>query len=118
MSWRLAAASVKGYPQKKECQDACAYALTDHGFVGVVSDGAGSAKYSAQGAQLVVEEGLNLLKNMDFKDFESEIQQVCSILRTKLQKIGTNLDDCACTALFLRCTKKRFFSRRWEMGLW
>lgn len=109
MTWRLAAASVKGDPQKTECQDACAYALTDRGFVGVVSDGAGSAKQSTQGARLVVEEGLNTLKSLPFQDFESEIQQVCATLRTKLKKVSVNLDDCACTALFYAMHKGTLF---------
>jgi serine/threonine protein phosphatase PrpC len=54
MPWKIVAASAQGTSHAEsgqECQDAHAFEQRDAWFVGVVCDGAGSARWSALGAQ-------------------------------------------------------------------
>ena len=54
MPWKIVAASAQGTSHAasgEECQDAHAYEQSERWFVGVVCDGAGSARWSALGAR-------------------------------------------------------------------
>lgn len=55
--WRIAGVSVTGFAHQadaKRCQDAHAAVITESGwFIGIVSDGAGSAPRAHEGAQIV-----------------------------------------------------------------
>ncbi|BAZ12562.1 hypothetical protein NIES4071_43930 [Calothrix sp. NIES-4071] len=64
MTWKAIARAVIGVSHQKQgmpCQDYGKYEISDDVIVGAVADGAGSAKYSDIGANLVVESVVNHL---------------------------------------------------------
>ena len=65
VSWRVTGVSVQGVSHRRmdlPCQDALGYRIMDGGVLVVaLADGAGSAAYASEGAQMAVEEALRAL---------------------------------------------------------
>jgi hypothetical protein len=69
MSWKIASCSVQGIDHKTKgipCQDFSDYIYmsNENVAIGIVADGAGSARYSEQGARIAVGEALPHLRNL------------------------------------------------------
>lgn len=120
MSWNIISSSVAGtkhIDQGKSCQDSAAYKLLRDGetLVAVVADGMGSAKYSAQGAELAVKTAITHLERtllgFDSKDackwkefFSSMVEVVRKMLEQKALSCNYKVDDFACTLLAIVTT--------------
>ena len=87
------------------------------GFV-ALSDGAGSAKYSQLGAEYVVSEAFNIIKNKNLMELEPSlefsrefIQSLHDGLQRKAQQESIEIKQLACTMLFLllHIKKNRIF---------
>jgi hypothetical protein len=116
-SWRPAGASCVGSAHERialECQDAFSWAFTAAGvLVAVVSDGAGSARFGAEGAQLisrrVVEriQGLARLPRSDAKEhawrslFREQLGAVRDELVANAKERNCSPQDLAATCLVL-----------------
>lgn len=116
MSWRVIQASVAGTSHHKEClpcQDSC-FATTYHGAGGneilsiVVADGAGSAAFGGQGAELAcetcqfkIEEWVNQSQGAAPQEFEvvGWIDAVRAALAESSSRMDVTPRDFACTLL-------------------
>ena len=68
MNWKAIARSAIGtshIKQQMPCQDYGDYKIIDDAIIGVVADGAGSAKYSDVGAKLAVDTVLKAITSQD-----------------------------------------------------
>lgn len=70
--------------RKMPCQDYCRYSCKGENFVGIISDGAGSAKYGRIGAKILCETLVDLLQNVPFTEIKSAIINSIEIAREKL----------------------------------
>ena len=66
------------------CQDYCRYSAKGENFVGVISDGAGSAKYGRIGAKILCDTLIDLLPNVPFSEIKTSIINSVEIAREKL----------------------------------
>ena len=85
---RALSACVKGPLHKTRnmpCQDYCKYSNKGENFVGIISDGAGSAKYGRIGAKILCETLVDLLPNVPFAEIKTAIINSIEIAREKLQ---------------------------------
>ena len=119
--WKIASAVMTGTSHLEEnmpCQDFVRMRPTDEFMCVVMTDGAGSAKYSAESARLVAEETRNILLSrstslFDFNDEEIKnfIYDSLSVkLQHKASELSTSLYELACTLLFFVSDGKRFIS--------
>lgn len=79
--------SIRGALHKSvglPCQDYSCARSAKNKLVAVVSDGAGSAKYSKTGAKIVCDTLCDLLINSDLKTIRRDVEQAISIARRKL----------------------------------
>jgi hypothetical protein len=79
MGWRAKADSSVGVSHQKRgipCQDSAHYDFVDEIVIGAVADGAGSAKWAEEGAQIAVKVATDYLKNW----IRSEKKQVLKVL--------------------------------------
>jgi hypothetical protein len=79
MGWRAKADSSVGVSHQKRgipCQDSAHYDFVDEIVIGAVADGAGSAKWAEEGAQISVKVATDYLKNW----IRSEKKQVLKVL--------------------------------------
>ena len=84
---KVRAASVTGpvhIHRGEICQDFCKYSTRGKNFVGVVSDGAGSAKYGRIGAKIVCDTLIDLLENAPLKNIRENIIHAINVARYKL----------------------------------
>ena len=70
--------------RKMPCQDYCKYSSKGENFVGIISDGAGSAKYGRIGAKILCETLVDLLQNVPFAEIKPAIINSIEIAREKL----------------------------------
>jgi len=67
IAWQVTGASVQGASHRRldlPCQDALGYRVLDNGILLVaLADGAGSAEFSLEGAQAVVDESLRVMED-------------------------------------------------------
>ena len=70
--------------RKMPCQDYCRYSCKGENFVGIISDGAGSAKYGRIGAKILCETLVDLLQNVPFAEIKPAIINSIEIAREKL----------------------------------
>lgn len=116
-TWRGAAASVTGTSHLKDgtpCDDRHVFEVVDgpvagRVLVGVVCDGAGSAKRAAEGAQLACNEALNAVRSFveddgDLEELEeaavrSWVSEVRAALARHSVRGGYPLEDLRCTFL-------------------
>ena len=100
MAWLAGIQSVAGpdhLSRDRPCQDFGAFKiLKDQSIVAVVSDGAGSAKYGGQGAQLTVETALKILETGVADQFVPRVQ---ARLTKEAMKLSADLSDFACTCV-------------------
>ncbi len=78
MNWKIISHSVMGTSHEKgniPCQDYGSYKVINNILIGVVSDGAGSAKHSQIGSQLTVETTINNLTRW-FKNISQEYPDI------------------------------------------
>ncbi len=66
------------------CQDYCRYSTKGENFVGIISDGAGSAKYGRIGAKILCDTLVDLLPNVPFGDIKTSIINSIEVAREKL----------------------------------
>lgn len=79
--------SIRGALHKAKdlpCQDYCCAKHTANKLVAVVSDGAGSARYSKTGAKLICETLCNLLIKSKYENIQQEVIKAIEITRQKL----------------------------------
>ncbi len=100
----------KGLP----CQDCFRYSRGGKNFVAVVSDGAGSAKFGRNGAKIVCETLIDLLKNAPFSDAKKHIRKAIGIAREKLERHRFNktkdekgIMDFSATVVGVICNKNQ-----------
>jgi hypothetical protein len=107
VKWKLAGASVVGFSHQAAgtvCQDAHAVTITPTGWlVGVVSDGAGSARFSGESSQLLSKEvvaqltvRLNALEASDTQQIPEEvvriwIEDAVEAVRRQLPRLRTEI---------------------------
>ncbi|MBR1756570.1 MAG: protein phosphatase 2C domain-containing protein [Alphaproteobacteria bacterium] len=104
---RTVATSLRGAWHKAKnlpCQDCCRSKTKNNKLVAVVSDGAGSAKYSSIGARIVCETLCDLLVNSDMAHIEKDVIKAITVARDKLilhrlnkSKTATGLVDFSAT---------------------
>lgn len=87
------------------CQDASCVVVNSEYALGIVSDGAGSAKYSDEGAKLVVSTAANVLSDESlWRDVESLVDvlvESCqNILLDRAQDLGVHIGQLAATLAF------------------
>ncbi|MBO7556705.1 MAG: protein phosphatase 2C domain-containing protein [Alphaproteobacteria bacterium] len=85
---RVLSACVRGPLHKirnMPCQDYCKYSNKGENFVGIISDGAGSAKYGRIGAKILCDTLVDLLPNVPFSEIKPAILNSIEIAREKLQ---------------------------------
>lgn len=124
--WRYAAASVIGTSHQTSpdgiCQDAhgCAFHENSGAFIGVVSDGAGSASHSQIGARLTCDFILKRLVEVptDILFTQSCAADIVERLRAELHQVaddaGLTIRDYACTLLVaIVAPEKATF---WQIG--
>lgn len=124
--WKYAAASVIGTSHLKSpdgiCQDShcCAYSDAKDCFIGVVSDGAGSASQSKRGSQiscdLVVERACSVDSEMlHSKAFAlATIDEIRDRLSSAANEAGLRIRDFACTLLVAIVGSDR--ATFWQIG--
>lgn len=108
--WAVTKAVVRGkshIDQDMPCQDACEFETSADGrwLVAAVSDGAGSAARSREGAQMVVGDVVRALvaetPNIDQTGpgdwLKDRIQEILILVRRKLRDTGSPLSDFHCT---------------------
>ncbi|MGL6338236.1 MAG: PP2C family serine/threonine-protein phosphatase [Waterburya sp.] len=86
MTWKAIARSAKGTSHQKQnmrCQDYSHYKIIDHTIIGVVADGAGSAKYSDIGAELAVNTVLKTFTEQDISDITELFTVESSVSETE-----------------------------------
>jgi hypothetical protein len=86
MTWRAIARSVKGTSHQKQnmpCQDYSNYKIIDHTIIGVVADGAGSAKYSDIGAKLAVKTVLETFTEQNISNITELFNAESSVSETE-----------------------------------
>ncbi|MBO7556311.1 MAG: protein phosphatase 2C domain-containing protein, partial [Alphaproteobacteria bacterium] len=84
---RVLSACVTGPLHKTRnmpCQDYCKYSSKGENFVGIISDGAGSAKYGRIGAKVICDTLVDLLPNVPFSEIKNAIISSIEIAREKL----------------------------------
>lgn len=107
VKWKVAGASVAGFSHQadgKGCQDAHAVTTTPTGWlVGVVSDGAGSARFSGESSQLLSKDvvaqliaRLNALEGSGRQQIREEvvriwIEEAVEAVRRQLPTLGTEI---------------------------
>lgn len=113
MTWRVIVESSIGVSHQKRgivCQDYGSYKCFADVMIGAVADGAGSAKYSDEGAKLAVHTALKYLQehyhelNWNSEKeasrlFSQTVQQVQRALQEKAHQKEYQLNDLACTLL-------------------
>lgn len=118
MSWQAILESSIGVSHQKRgivCQDYGAYKCFSEVIIGAVADGAGSAKYSEEGATLAVQTALNYLeKNYQKSTWNSEkdareifsqtLGQAQRALYKNAEQKNYQFDDLACTLLLFLAT--------------
>lgn len=90
---KVVAATIQGpmhINKKLPCQDYCRYTSQSKNFVAVVSDGAGSAKYSKTGAKIVCDTLIDLLKNCKFSQAQAIVKNAIGVARGKLLRHRLN----------------------------
>lgn len=110
---RVVAASVAGPAhnhKKLGCQDHYKHSASGRNFVGIVSDGAGSARYGKIGARILCETLVDLLKNAPFTQIEKYTRRAIEIARNKACRHRLNssknekgLSDFAATLVGVVC---------------
>ncbi|NEO33164.1 MAG: protein phosphatase 2C domain-containing protein [Symploca sp. SIO3C6] len=100
MIWKATCHSSTGIWHQRHdlpCQDYGEYCLVDKLIIGAVADGAGSAKYSAQGAKLAVKEILDYLHKFKKKFSQQSYQLTAKIAKQTfyegVQKVRTSLQE-------------------------
>ncbi|MGL5943803.1 MAG: PP2C family serine/threonine-protein phosphatase [Waterburya sp.] len=86
MTWKAIARYVIGTSHRKQgmhCQDYGAYEIIDQTIIGVVADGAGSAKYSHIGAELAVKTVLETFTEQDISDITELFTAGSSVSETE-----------------------------------
>ena len=84
---KVLSATVKGSLHKAKdlpCQDYSKSCQKNNKLVAIVSDGAGSAKYSKIGAKIICDTLCDILINSDIKNIRSDVQHAIEIARQKL----------------------------------
>ena len=122
MVWKAVARSRVGrihQSQKLPCQDHCGYHISNDVIVGVVADGAGSAKYSDEGSKLAVKTVLDYFKTINLERgklscsrSEEEtrelltkiVEKVIRQLQQTAEEKHCHINDFACTLLVLIAT--------------
>lgn len=121
MTWRAIARSSIGTSHKKRqlpCQDYGQYIIADDVVIGAVSDGAGSAKYADEGAELAVKTALSSIEQWlrsqtelkpvseeQARDLFSQIlENVILALKAAAASRGYSWNDLACTLLIFIAT--------------
>lgn len=129
MAWRAIARSAVGTSHQKQhlpCQDYGGCKVLDKVIVGAVADGAGSAKYSDIGAELVVKTVLEFLTGIEKwlqkrkrfwelnpqplseeqarKLFAKTVKKVVTALEKQAASKGYSVNDLACTLLVVVAT--------------
>ena len=105
MNWKAIARSATGTSHRKQkmpCQDYGDYKMIDDAIVGVVADGAGSAKHSDIGAKLAVNTVLEVISKSDIStitelcngDRVSEVEKPKTLLQKSLGLLSKNNKNC------------------------
>lgn len=84
---KVLSATVKGSLHKAKdlpCQDYSKSCKKNNKLVAIVSDGAGSAKYSKIGAKIICDTLCDILVNSDMKNIRSDVLRAIEIARQKL----------------------------------
>ncbi len=90
---KVAAATIQGplhINKQLPCQDYCRYSTRSKNFVAVVSDGAGSAKYSKTGARIVCDTLIDLLKSIKLSEAQNAVKKAIETARGKLLRHRLN----------------------------
>lgn len=116
--WKCTGTSVigAGHDSYVACQDYSLFTWLDSGeLIIAVSDGAGSAKYSARGAQLACEAVINTLQQIVSqhhdtdeswrKDIRRGYQAAFNAIKQEAESNQTDLSDYAATLLVVVCTQ-------------
>ena len=84
---RTVTTSLRGAWHKAKnlpCQDCCRTKTKNDKLVAVVSDGAGSARYSSIGARIICETLCDLLINSDIEHIRTDVTKAINVAREKL----------------------------------
>lgn len=84
---KILSTSLRGALHKANglpCQDYCCYKTNKNKVVGIVSDGAGSARYAQTGARIVCRTLCDILINSNLKNIKKDVINAVKIARQKL----------------------------------
>lgn len=114
---KFLSASIRGALHKAKdlpCQDYSCAKTANGKFIAVVSDGAGSARYSKIGAKIICSTLCDLLVNSDMKTIRQDVAKAIEIARKKLilnknnrSKSSDDLINFSATLVGVFCQKNR-----------
>ena len=85
--FQILSTSLRGALHKANnmpCQDFCSYKTRKNKVVGIVSDGAGSARYAQTGAKIVCQTLCDILINSNLKTIKNDVIKAVETARQKL----------------------------------